>query len=1195
MDVRDQIIDALAREIVGPSPNPHYLDPVTGEEILLARVHGSPKSRYGAGMLYPQSSLNKEETDSGELESFAFPEDSLENRPTEETDSEKRSTELDFEEPVGLANQFLPSAMGFTARFNSNEKNDLVTLHIKSAYYIKGKDKTPVRKNFGEAKIESIKYKDSELLSEYWTRCPLKIDSIPLHLNSLFIANSRQFSKIVAQLAGKDWLKLQIFDRTTAQDKKEGYNTYTFVLINTIRATTDDAVNNNSILFQNELQLSTDNPQLIVPYREKLSSTDTDEERELNLLYRKKRVFAIGHGVSVNWNTITEKEVERVNIIKTSVLPVYEIPQVAPTGNVELSMLELSDVKQWKKVAESLALLVNEYNKWIEEIADMASSLPELEDYREAAKRNVEKCRTTLKRIAKGVELISNSEENSAIRKSFAWMNRAMLWQQQRSKVTQRKWRKTGKEPNETFVLDPIEKEITEFPSLEDFHNASRFNGRWRPFQLAFVLMNIESIVNPDSDDRNIVDLIWFPTGGGKTEAYLGLSAFTIFYRRLKGKEKYNWDFYGGTTILMRYTLRLLTTQQYERASSLICACDIIRKENLKDLGDEPISIGLWVGGSSTPNDNSTARTQFNQLTGKEKSTHISYNFIVMKCPCCGAQIGKLDSPSRKEKLKGLRKEDGPNGRVLFQCDNLTCEYNKTPLPLYVVDDNIYENPPTLVLGTVDKFAMIPWKTEAGNLFGFREKNDNWTRILPPELIVQDELHLIAGPLGTLVGLYETMIQTLCNNYAIESPPFLPGGESSFVAPKIVASSATISRAYEQVKNLYGIDSRDKLHIFPSQGLEFGNTWFSEEKSILEKNEKGDFAYPGRKYVGILASGYPSAQTAIVRSYSSVLQKVKELESTPDIDFYWTLMGYFNSIRELGGASSLVFGDIKERLSQIQNRDLLDKTQKRYVNKTEELTSRISSFEIPEILKKLEEKHKQMSTKALDICLATNMLATGVDISRLGLMFIHGQPKSTAEYIQASSRVGRKVPDGPGLIFTLYSPSKPRDKSQYEQFQGYHSRIYSNVEPTSVTPFSVIAREKALHAILFGMIRQFAAKDLRKNPQTNNEFEELCSKIKSLILNRCHIIDNDELQNTARLIERRIAFWKKGFQNYGDAGNFGILKDSGFIPLFYSTSAEVREEIVRENRSLATPTSMRGVDTESVVNVYSNNEIDVEE
>ena len=173
-------------------------------------------------------------------------------------------------------------------------------------------------------------------------------------------------------------------------------------------------------------------------------------------------------------------------------------------------------------------------------------------------------------------------------------------------------------------------------------------------------------------------------------------------------------------------------------------------------------------------------------------------------------------------------------------------------------------------------------------------------------------------------------------------------------------------------------------------------------------------------------------------------------------------------------------GILIERLGQIQSRDLITKDQKRYLNRIEELTSRVPSSEIPVILKKLETKFNSGKTQALDICLATNMVATGVDISRLGLMFIHGQPKTTAEYIQASSRVGREVPSGPGLIFTLYSPSKPRDKSHYEQFQGYHSRIYSNVEPTSVTPFSINARQKGLHAVFIALIRHFSTGTLIK-------------------------------------------------------------------------------------------------------------------
>lgn len=1213
MKIRDEIVDAVFKEIVGPDPDPKYKDDTTGEEILLASVHGSPKSRYGAGMLYPQQSINNETEYSGEEQEITNEDLDLDEDHGTELINSKRSNngsgDEHDEEPVGMANQYLPSAMGFTVRFK-NQKDDEIKLSIRSAFYQRGQGKKPKKQIDKQGNIITPKDKDGYTFdSKYWNRKPISSDPLILNIKSLIPSNKKSYDKVIFENKdGLDWLVLRVFDRTTLTDKKENFHTYTFVLINALRSVTDDSVNSDKILYQNELILTTESSSLIVPYKEKLLKSDAHEENGLNLLYRKKRVYSIGHGASVEWDVENKNKFnyEVVKKIKTAVIPVYDLPQVAPTSHVTLSMFELSDLGDWGKAKESLVNLKEKYESWIEE-KDILTDSDELRNYKEAAKSNIDKCKISLSRINKGISLLLEAEENSDLVKCFRWMNRAMVWQQQRSKAKIRKWKKTGKGINQRLTLDYLDEETrtATFKSLKEFHEG-KYNGKWRPFQLAFVLMNIESIIDSKSKEREIVDLIWFPTGGGKTEAYLGLTAFNIFYRRIKGKKKSDWDHYGGTTVLMRYTLRLLTTQQYERAASLICACDLIRLENKKrqeekleygELGNESISIGLWVGGTSTPNKIDEARAQLRNL--KINSSE-DYNFVLMKCPCCGTQIGKVDGITSYDheslRTRGIYRKEGRNGEVYFQCDNSACEYSKIPLPLQVVDESIYKNPPTLLLGTVDKFAMIPWKKESGNLFGFRkDDSENICRICPPELIIQDELHLIAGPLGTMVGLYETIVQTLCNNYNKIEPPFISKNETDFAVPKVVASSATISRAYEQVKNLYAIKSKEQLSIFPAQGLEFGDTWFSEEKS-LGIDKAGNQPYPGRRYVGILASGYPSSQTAIVRTYAVILQRIKELSSSvkqENLDYYWTLLGYFNSIRELGGASSLVHGDIIERLGQIQSRDLIIKDQKRYLNRIEELTSRVSSSEIPVILKKLETKFNLGKTQALDICLATNMVATGVDISRLGLMFIHGQPKTTAEYIQASSRVGRDVPNGSGLIFSMYSPSKPRDKSHYEQFQGYHSRIYSNVEPTSVTPFSINARQRGLHSVFIALIRHFSSGSLIDTPHVTDEFDQLAPIFEDIIIKRCEIIDKEEVVNTLKLIKKNMKYWKAGgAQNYGDAGNYGILKNDDFFPLMYASSAEVKEDVRLRKTSFATSTSMRGVDTESILSIYIMNEED---
>ncbi|NDV43083.1 helicase-related protein [Flagellimonas sediminis] len=1174
--IRDQIIDDIIKEVCGPDPHPAYTDEETGEEILLERVHGSPKLRYGAGMLYPQASTiteldeNSDITDEVEDDNGQYSEDSKPSRGSLADDS-------DSDESIGLANEFLPSAMGFTCKMKAYDGK--ITVNICSAWYERSDNLIAEKRVVDGIYEDKRNERTGELmLRRNWIRRPLDIKEIILDLSSIGSSRGIVFEKVVAVTpwnTNQNWLTLKVYNRSRQENIDKGECILTFTIINQMIASTDSQENDRSILFQNKISITDESGNIILPYEERNSANDTVEEEELLLLYRNKKTYAIGHGCSVQWDESNES----VNSLTTSVVPVYELPQVSPTQLVTLSMLELSDYGDWDNAKSSLNQLINQYETWISNLELAVGKLEE--KFQRAAYRNISKCRANLLRIKEGVQLLMDSDITSDLVKCFRWMNRAMIWQQQRSKTPRRSWIREG---NDSFTLTPIEENAHQHTSLEEFHEGT-YNGKWRPFQIAFVLMNLVSIWDKNSEQREIVDLIWFPTGGGKTEAYLGLTGFSIFARRIRAKIDMDFDSVAGTSILMRYTLRLLTTQQYERASSLICACELIRKDgdNMLELGPDPFSIGLWVGRSSTPNKRKDANTLYKDLIGIN-SNSVDYNFIVMKCPCCGAAIGKLDSPSRHKKISGLVQTDGSNSnaRTYFTCENEYCEFFESELPLYVVDEDIFEFCPTLVLGTVDKFAMIPWQPgrssndlDVGKLFGFR-LNGNKSRITPPELIIQDELHLISGPLGTIVGIYENLVMTLCNDY---NRPEYPFHGKDYVPPKIVASSATISRASEQVKALYATEN---LNIFPPQGINFGDTWFSEERKPSPSN-------PGRKYVGILAPGYRSGQTSVVRLYASILQSTKTADYPAETkDYYWTLLGFFNSIRELGMAASLVYADIREYLTILQKRKLIPYSQWRWLNLFEELTSRIASSKIPDSLKKLEKVNIGETSSALDVCLATNMIATGVDVTRLGLMFIHGQPKTTAEYIQASSRVGRDA-RGPGLVIMLYSPSKPRDKSQYEHFQSFHNKIYSYVEPTSVTPFSVNARERALHAVIIGLVRSFTEGHFTHSPDISNneaEFDYLTSWVREVIKSRCEIVDPNEMQNTMALFDKRIAFWKNGFQEYGDAANYGILKKD-WIPLMYARGNEVTEDIRSGSLSLPSLTSMRGVDEEGRIGIMN--------
>ena len=495
-----------------------------------------------------------------------------------------------------------------------------------------------------------------------------------------------------------------------------------------------------------------------------------------------------------------------------------------------------------------------------------------------------------------------------------------------------------------------------------------------------------------------------------------------MFYRRLADPEDV------GVDVLMRYTLRLLTAQQFQRAGALICAMEHLRLTD-GDLGDNRFTIGIWVGSSVTPNDRAEARVVLRRLNRGD--SYAENKFVVLRCPWCAAQMGEIKSTGRKQRnaprVAGYVERDRT---VVLCCPDQTCEF-AGGLPIHVIDEDIYDDPPTLVIGTIDKFAMLAWRPEARALFGIG--TDGRRCVSPPNLVIQDELHLISGPLGSLAGLYEPLIDELCTDRR----------DDRNCRPKIVTSTATIRRSEQQIRGLYG---RTRSVLFPPHGLDADDSFFAQY--AREPNGK---LKPGRLYVGVHGPGLGSLQTAQVRTFAALLQAPSSLDREEQ-DPWWTLAVFFNSLRELGTSLSLLQSDIPDYLKVLRNRLGLRPEDVRRLWNVLELTGRLRNDEIPKAMEELEIPTSG-SRRAVDICLASSIVEVGIDIDRLSLMAVVGQPKTTSQYIQVTGRIGRKWWERPGLVATIYSASKPRDRSHFEKFRTYHERLYAQVEPTSVTPF----------------------------------------------------------------------------------------------------------------------------------------------
>lgn len=919
----------------------------------------------------------------------------------------------------------------------------------------------------------------------------------------------------------------------------------TFSLVNASVHDEDNKDKEEKCLFQTELVVENNIGFNALPDTDK--PIMDDDVASNAMLYRKVKTFGMGHGCSAVWSKSASNVVTRVS---SSIFPEAEIKPIVPSviDGIDLSMKSFSDVSKKADILNVLNTLCNNYKLWIDDIEMQSVDAKDAN----AKIQHLRKCRECQERIKLGIDSIANDEQ---VFRAFAWMNEAMLMQQLHYNLPNQEWNK-DKNTGKMYIQNPITMPI--ICDEDTWFGDKRRYGKWRPFQLAFILMNINSFKDEYSIDRQKVDLIWFPTGGGKTEAYLGLSAFVIFYRKIRD------PLFNGTSILMRYTLRLLTSQQYSRAASMICACESIRKRNVSVLGTSKITIGLWVGNETTPGTNEEAKRKIRE---RLDNPYANNPFLIRKCPWCGAEMGFVDVDKHQEKIGYETKSQKPHA-FYFRCNNHECEFSHKDegLPLLIIDELIYEEPPTLLLGTVDKFATLPFHPKARSIFGIAADGGIKT---PPELIIQDELHLISGPLGSMVGMYETVINELCTLRK----------DGLVIKPKIVASTATISRAKEQCNALYACGCENVVQ-FPPSGISYDDSFFAHE----------DVGQNGRKYIGIHTSNTTySAVTTAIRMFACLIYAVGALKGTDkDKDPYWTNIGYFNSIKELGQMSAMLSSEVSEYLNAIYDRYNETKSPtKRLIDTKQlrELTSRIRGDEISSYLGDLEISldNRNQEKKAIDVCLSSNMISVGVDVPRLGLMTVNGQPKTTSEYIQATSRVGRDA-NRPGLVFVVYNASKPRDRSHYERFWEYHSKIYCNVEPTSVTPFSSPVRDRFLASALITLWRlKFDIDDT----QSENPSEEFIRYAKDVIKERIEKVSMDELEDAQSAIDRILQKWEAEAPDiYGSS-----LGRNSRAPLMIPFGVARDPEYSEAGFSI--PTSMRDVDKECslrIINYYGRNQ-----
>ena len=988
-EVRDYLVEALRLDLIGPRPDDYALQ--------RERLPQAPSRWYLTGFLAPTGAPDEQRAQDAdeELDHPAEPDQGGDDASTPERGSGKRV--------------FLPSSMGLSVLLDK----DATRLDIGLSWG----DYAPEEEGAGEGdgpvegpddeSGDGVVDAPTRRRSAPWVRQP-RAETVAINLASVDVGRPIPFD-----VPSTDGLQIVCLARATLLRTVDGHRRARAVSLFVVnhRKAADNELQDTTFAFQVQMSITADRP-FLPRFNPRGIDSDDWDERLADLHYRDVAEYAVGHNVSSRAE-ITDDDCQRVH---TEWMPQAAVERVEPShiADVEFGMEALGAIESAAAAKRALEPLTRAYRWWIEGQRQAAQAYSGRR--RQVADELAARATIAANRIQVGIDLLDDSDLLNA----FCVANRAMA-----AAARRRQAQDEDRAPSE---VDPP---------------------KWRPFQLAYMLMNLRGIAEPAHVEREIVDLLFFPTGGGKTEAYLGLAAFTLVLRRLRDPD----PVHRGLSVLMRYTLRLLTLDQLGRAAALICALELEREAAPERLGIWPFEIALWVGRAATPNymggkgdrSDKTARAltlRFAIDTSRDPPLPLD------QCPWCGTKFGKRS-------FRLFPNSDDPEN-LLVACANRRCDFSgrKRHLPIVAVDEPIYDRLPAFMIATADKFAAMPWTGETAGFFHGGDPDEPH----PPDLIIQDELHLISGPLGTMAGLYETAVDHLCARRI---------GDKE-VRPKIIASTATVRLANKQIRALFG---RSSVAVFPPPGIDRRDSFFARQAPQHEANP--------RLYLGVAAQGR-GPKVIFLRSVITLMAAAQAAwevagnngDGNP-ADPYMTAVAYFNALRELGSARRIVEDEIGSRLLTYAGRKRLDEARglfadRRIAFEPVELTSRVGTANVAEAKRCLALSFTDR--ERVDVALATNMISVGLDITRLGLMLVSGQPKTTAEYIQATSRVGRD-PDRPGLVVTLLNIHKPRDRSHYERFSDWHESFYRGVEATSVTPFSPRALDRGLPAVTVALAR----------------------------------------------------------------------------------------------------------------------------